>query len=218
MKWAKPQRRALKAFLRDGSREHLRSVLAQTYQNFEVVIVGDHCTDDTGERVRALGDPRIRFRNLPMRSPYPKYRDYFWMTAGSIPMNIALDECRGRWIVPLDDDDEFTRDHIEVLLGACLRNRWEFCYGVMEMETEPGVFRRVGSYPLEGARICHSSVLYSAMLNFLRLDPLCWLLGEPADWNMWKKMRDIGVRCGFADRVVGVHYLERTAFRREELE
>ncbi|MDO8665381.1 MAG: glycosyltransferase, partial [Gemmatimonadales bacterium] len=47
------------------------TVLAQTYPHFELLIVGDHCTDDTEERVKALKDPRIRFVNLPERGNYP---------------------------------------------------------------------------------------------------------------------------------------------------
>jgi glycosyltransferase involved in cell wall biosynthesis len=193
------------------------SVLSQTYRNFEIVIVGDHCTDDTEERIRALGDPRITFVNLPSRPKYPRYREYFWMTAGTIPMNRALDLCRGSWIAPLDDDDLFTPDHIEGLLGAAMERNWEFCYGVMEMEIRPGEFRRVGSYPLHHAKICHPAVLYSTLLDFLRYDPESWLLGEPADWNMWRKVRDIGVRYGFIEKVVGFHHLERTSINRSEL-
>lgn len=59
------------------------SVLAQMYRIFEIVIVGDHRTDDMEERVRALGDPRITFENLPSRPEYPRCREYFWMTAGT---------------------------------------------------------------------------------------------------------------------------------------
>jgi glycosyltransferase involved in cell wall biosynthesis len=191
----------------------LPSVLAQTYSRFEVVVVGDCCSDDTEERIRALADPRISFINLPARPAYPKYREYFWMTAGSIPMNRALDLCRGSWIAPLDDDDEFTPDHIDKLLAACLANRWELAYGVMQMELSPGVFRRIGSHPLRGAHVCHPAVFYSSALNFLRYDPESWLLWEPADWDMLRKFRDMGARYGFLDEVVGVHYLEKTSVR-----
>lgn len=275
MRWAKPQRRAIKALFRDGfaNPEHWRllreygrkkreeslqigeyrrilegrrgqrdlfaekeplvsvriatynrgriltertlpSVLAQTYGRFEVVVVGDCCNDDTEERIRSLGDPRISFLNLPARPSYPKYRDYFWMTAGTVPMNRALDLCRGSWIAPLDDDDEFTPDHLEKLLSACLANRWEFAYGVMEMEVSPGVFRKIGSYPLRGAHVCHPSVFYSSILDFLRYDTESWLLWEPADWNMLRKFREMGVRYGFVDSVVGIHYLEKSSVRR----
>src|SRR3990167_5480376 len=36
------------------------SILAQTYKNFELIIVGDHCTDNTAELVAKIKDPRIR--------------------------------------------------------------------------------------------------------------------------------------------------------------
>ena len=39
----------------------IKSILKQTYQNFEVIIVGDYCTDDTEQRIKGLGDKRIQF-------------------------------------------------------------------------------------------------------------------------------------------------------------
>ena len=36
------------------------SVLSQTYDNFEFIIIGDHCTDNTTELVSKIGDRRIR--------------------------------------------------------------------------------------------------------------------------------------------------------------
>ena len=184
------------------------SVLRQTYSHFEIVIVGDACTDHTEALLRDAGDPRIRFYNLPVRGTYPEDPYRRWLVAGSAPANEALRIARGRWIAWLDDDDEFSADHLEVLLAACLERRWEFAYGVMEMEVESGTWRRVGSYPPECGRICNASVLYGAHLRFLRYDLNAWRLDEPNDWNLWKRMWGAGVRMGFVDRVVGRHFLE----------
>ena len=60
------------------TRRTLPIVLAQTYQNFEIVIVGDHCTDDTEQQLQRLGDSRIRFINLPERGRYPQKRERRW--------------------------------------------------------------------------------------------------------------------------------------------
>lgn len=189
------------------------SVLRQTYSRFEIVIVGDACTDRTESLLRDAGDPRIRFYNLLARGKYPEDPYLQWLVAGSAPANEALRIARGRWIAWLDDDDEFSPDHLEALLAACLERRWEFAYGVMEMEVEPGAWRHVGSYPPECGRICNASVLYGAHLRFFRYDLNAWRLDEPNDWNLWKRMWGAGVRMGFVDRVIGKHFLEHRPAR-----
>ena len=74
------------------------SVLRQTYSRFEIVIVGDACTDHTESLLRDAGDPRIRFYNLPARGKYPEDPYLRWLVAGSAPANEALRLARGRWI------------------------------------------------------------------------------------------------------------------------
>ena len=185
------------------------SVLRQTYQNFEIVIVGDHCTDNTEEVLRKFNDERIKFHNLPKRGEYPTNPRDRWMVAGVVPKNKGLELCSGDWIAPLDDDDEFSEDHLEILLNYALEHDYEMVYGIVQMEIKPGEWVNIGSYPLERGKICFNSVLYDSKLKFFKHDINTWRYFEPDDWNMWRRMKEAGVRIGFVNKVVGKHYLER---------
>ena len=44
----------------DYIREQLDSILPQLNNDDEIVISDDHSSDDTIERIKALGDPRIK--------------------------------------------------------------------------------------------------------------------------------------------------------------
>jgi glycosyltransferase involved in cell wall biosynthesis len=182
------------------------SALRQTYARLEIVIVGDACTDDTSAVLAKIGDPRIRFVNLPSKEVLPPDPWHAWMVAGTQPANYALDLSRGRWVAWLDDDDEFSDDHIELLLGACLTRRLEFAYGIMDDEAAPDQWKAVGAFPPLLGQICNASVLYASYLSFLRYDAEAWRHNEPGDWNLWKRMWGAGVRMGFVGRTVGRHY------------
>ena len=186
------------------------SVLRQTYQNFEIIVVGDHCTDSTEDLLKDFNDERIKFYNLPKRGKYPKNFYDRWCVAGTVPWNKAIDLSSGDWIAPLDDDDEFSENHLKVLLNCALKYDYEMVYGKVRWERKPNKWIDVGSYPLKYGRISHLSVLYSSNLKFIKYDVNAWKYGEPADWNMWRRMKEAGVRVGFIDKVVGNHYLEGT--------
>lgn len=187
----------------------LASAIAQTYDHLEIVVVGDCCDEATAAAVRSVRDPRIRFVNLPERGRYPGDPELRWMVAGSTPMNHGVALARGEWIAPLDDDDEFTPDHVEVLLRACLERGLDFAWGVAESEAADGSWSRQGSWPLRRGAICHSAVFYSRRLADLRHDLDAWRLDDPGDWNLWSRFRRAGAAMGFVDRVVARHYVER---------
>src|SRR5688500_7116824 len=61
----------------------LRSSLAQTWSNIEIIVVGDCCTDETAELMAQVDDPRVRFVNLAKRGDYPEEPYLRWMVAGT---------------------------------------------------------------------------------------------------------------------------------------
>lgn len=180
----------------------LPSVLRQTYRNWEVVVVGDACTDDTGARIAALNEARIRFLNLSQRGSYPEDPLQRWMVAGSTPANRALEIARGEWLAYLDDDDVLMEDHIEVLLNFARQTRAEFVFGSGDFQRSPTEWLRIGKLPPQPGNVMHSSVLYRSYLRFLRYDLNAWKAAVGADAHLWGRMHALGVRFAHLDRVV----------------
>jgi hypothetical protein len=180
----------------------LPSLLRQTYGNWEAVVVGDACTDDTAERIAALGDPRVRFTNLKERGAYPSDPLHRWMVAGTAPANRALDLAKGEWLGGLDDDEVFTDDHIEVLLRLAGQTQAEFVYGAGDWQRSPTEWLRIGKPPLQAENLTHSAFLYRSYLRFLKYDVSAWKEGIGGDAQLWRRMARLAVRYAFIDRVV----------------
>ncbi len=170
------------------------------------MIVGDHCTDNTEELIKKINDKRIKFYNLPKRGSYPRNKVDRWAVAGVEPANRAIELCSGKWIARLDDDDEFSKDHIEVLLNHSLENNYEMVYGKVKREISSNKWVEMGEYPFKYARICHSSILYNSKLKFFKYDIDAWKYGETDDWNMLRRMKEAGVKIGFINKVVGKYH------------
>src|SRR5579862_5553699 len=81
----------------------LRSVLSQTYQNFEIIIADDASKDETRQQIATVVDPRITFLESPEIS-----------NKGPAPTrNRALAKARGTYIAFLDSDDEWFPEKLE---------------------------------------------------------------------------------------------------------
>ena len=86
------------------------SVRAQSYPHWEMCVVGDCTPDHTAEVVASFRDPRLRFYNLPEKSPPGSH--------GAIAKNHAIFKMsRGRYIAYLDDDDLYLPDHLATMVG-----------------------------------------------------------------------------------------------------
>lgn len=181
----------------------IASVRAQTYDRWEIVVVGDGCTDDTAARLDALDDSRIRFVNLPFRTINSDEPHERWLVSGAAPSNLAIELSRGEWIAPLDDDDEFLPRHIETLLALALDHRAEFAYGKLE-RGDGG--RDYFSFPPKFTQIGMQAAIYLRALSFFEWNVSSWVVGEPSDWNLIRRMREAGVHMAATEEPVGRYY------------
>jgi glycosyltransferase involved in cell wall biosynthesis/2-polyprenyl-3-methyl-5-hydroxy-6-metoxy-1,4-benzoquinol methylase len=90
------------------------SVLAQTYQNLELLIVDDGSTDATKDIVASYSDDRVRYIYKPHKN----------FASG---MNMAISEAKGEYLTGVDSDDFIATDYIEKLL-ICARKHPEIDY------------------------------------------------------------------------------------------
>jgi len=85
------------------------SVLNQTYQNFEILVIND-CGDDIIEVIESLNDQRIKYFVQPENKGPAAAR------------NVGLQHAAGDYIAYLDDDDVYYPNHLSTLCEATLKN------------------------------------------------------------------------------------------------
>lgn len=186
------------------------SVLAQTHQNVEIVVVGDAASEQARIAVESFGDPRITFFNLPYRGPYPADPEARWLVAGVPPYNEAVRRARGLWIAPLDDDDAFRPHHIERLLARVRDERLELAYGQICAHWPGDVTTTLGRFPPETGQFGVQAALYHAGLaDIFELELADASLGLPYDWAWCLRMLEAGVRIAMVEGETVDYYPSR---------
>ena len=146
----------------------LKSVLAQTYREFEVIVVDDGSTDGTKNVFQQLaraendGDNQVRYIFQPNQGQ-------------SAARNRGVEAARGEWIAFLDSDDTWFADKLELQLKAlerfagkswaCITDaRW-----VDDQGMDTTAFRRCGRHYEEKMGLDHGAVESLARIR----DPFC---------------------------------------------
>jgi glycosyltransferase involved in cell wall biosynthesis len=95
------------------------SVLRQTFTDFELLVIGDACTDDSAAVVDAAGDSRVRWINLAVNTRHQ-----------SGPNNEGLLQARGELIAYLGHDDLWLPHHLQSLVDALDATACELAYSL----------------------------------------------------------------------------------------
>jgi len=186
------------------------SALRQTFSDFEVLVIGDGCTDDSGSVVRMHGDERVRWINLPANTGHQ-----------SAPNNEGLRQARGEYIAYLGHDDLWFPHHLSCLVAA-LQDGADLAFGLTEI-IGPGGSTRVAvpARPryLPGAWIPPTSVAHrrsvmdsvGAWRNYreLEVDP---------EVDLWNRVHQGGHKFAFVPRLTAIKFSasERPGVYREK--
>lgn len=137
-------------------REALGSLAAQTFCDFEVVVVNDSDTS-LGEEVVNVDGLRVR-----VVSPGPPH-------GRARAANAGVGAAEGEWVTYLDDDDLFLPDHLGTLIGTLEgQDRFQAAYTstliVHQVRGEDGTYRETGrepvfEYPFDPERLIFSNTI-----------------------------------------------------------
>ena len=96
--------------------DSIKSVIDQTYNNWELIIVDDCSTDSTDEIVSSFNDKRIKcFKNNTN-------------SGAAVTRNRAIREAKGEWIAFLDSDDLWAPTKLDKMVRFMTTNNHSFAY------------------------------------------------------------------------------------------
>jgi glycosyltransferase involved in cell wall biosynthesis len=175
----------------NGSRwlhEAIDSILAQTFDNFEFILVDDGSTDDTLNICRSYRDRDERIVILSKQS-----------TGLADSLNFGIRQAKGTWIARLDQDDiaeptrfeeqiNFVRNHLDVvLLGTGFLEIDEQGYIIKKHLYPSGHYRLVRHLEHLQRFFPHSSALYRTEVVRL-IGGYNLRIHRAEDWRLWLEL------------------------------
>ena len=138
----------------------LLSAQSQTFANFELLVIGDGCTDDSAEVVASFRDARFRWENLGVNNGHQ-----------SAANNRGLELARGKWIAYLGHDDLWMPNHLELLAGELEKTNADVAFSLVMVVGAPGCHGRrlfgafeQGEFP-RGAHVPPSGLIHRKSLT-----------------------------------------------------
>jgi GT2 family glycosyltransferase len=172
------------------------SVLRQTFSDFELLVVGDGCTDDSEHVVATMNDPRVRWINLPANTGHQ-----------SGPNNEGLREARGEIVAYLGHDDLWLPHHLAVIVDAFDRTNSDFAYALGINVGSDGSVSPVIPRPERGS---FSSPLCMSHRRRVTEEMGGWRdyreLHDPPDVELWRRAHARGYTFTFVPRLTGVKF------------
>lgn len=134
----------------------IESVIAQTYRDWELIIVDDGSTDESVTRIRQYmqSEPRIRFYRTDRPSGSP-----------TLPRNLGIGQALGRFIAFLDSDDVWLPDKLETQLAYFADPQVAIVFSFYEKINEEG--RRAGRIVRSPVEVRYKTLLLGNVIGCL---------------------------------------------------
>jgi glycosyltransferase involved in cell wall biosynthesis len=179
-------------------REAVDSILAQTFADFEFIVVDDGSTDATTEILASYHDPRLRSFRL----------DHAGIV---VALNSGIAQARGGWIARQDADDVSKPDRLEKQRAALNRNPGAvLCYTGARFFGEGSPPKRL-HFPrtrsLLALELCsqcpitHSTVLFRKQ-SFLEAGGYRPEERHAEDFSLWGRMLELGDFAGLPENLL----------------
>jgi len=192
-------------------RQAVQSVLDQSYDDFEIVVVDDGSTDNTREVVGLFSDPRICY----------VYQENQGLSAAR---NTGIGHASGAYLAYLDCDDLFLPRKLELQLEVLEGDRaLGFVAGqaipIDEQGNRAGHIFRVRP-PEAGHRLLLGNPLHvgSVMVRREWQERAGFFdtsLRSYEDWDMWLRLARAGCRMGWVDQPVSLYRFHREQMTRD---
>lgn len=162
----------------------INCVLAQTYTNWEMIIVDDCSTDNTDEIVESFQDARIHY--------VKNEKNY----GAAISRNQALREAKGKWIAFLDSDDLWEPTKLEKQIRFMEENGYHFSYtNYMEIDDDGNSLGTMWTGPKKISKIVMHAFNYMGCLTVMYDQEYVGLiqiadLKKRNDYAIWVKVVD----------------------------
>jgi glycosyltransferase involved in cell wall biosynthesis len=175
----------------------IQSALSQTLPDFELLVVGDGCTDHTAEVVRGFADERIVWYDWP-KAPGIGYAN----------RNRALCRARGEIIAYLAHDDLWFPDHLERLVACLTENDAQLAYSLPLDVSRAGVITPhvFNLHDASTRRLWRTKHIgYLSITNVIHRRECLEKYGywnetirEGGDWELWMRVIEGGQGRNFA--------------------
>lgn len=191
--------------------ESIKSILNQTYKNFELIIIDDCGSNDVGEVVKKFNDTRIKV----YKNECNKGLVY--------SLNRAIDLCEGNYIARMDTDDYSYPNRLEVQIDFMLNNpeydivgsRCEYFDGneIWGENKDFGIITR--EKILRGCPLTHPSLMYKKQcmqsvggyLNYIRCE----------DYATWIELFSKGYKMFIINEVLLRFHLSLNDYKKRNL-
>ncbi|MEI9598241.1 glycosyltransferase family 2 protein [Moellerella wisconsensis] len=157
-------------------KDSINSVLNQTYQNFELIIIDDLSTDDSINIINSYSDSRIKLIQLTQNS------------GAGIARNTGIEVAQGRFIAFLDSDDLWRQNKLEVQLEYMKKGQYPLTYTQYQKFSQLGK----GKLVIPPNTVTYNELLYCNVIGCLTAIYDTTILGKQF-MPLIRKRQDMGL-------------------------